>query len=378
MKIFKITIALVLLLASLLSITACSEKKADMVTVSVSEASLPAGEWLYLSDDINTIMSNKMLSFSCNIDGTLGDSETIIVGHGYREYASSYVEITGTHVKVYQYYNETNNTVKEHEHGLTIENTVKLTVSMGVGNADITLEAAGGKYQVSDTWAGRNGKIYASSVDCDVSNAELVWGCDGYNSDIWLYGDSYFNLVNGARWTSYMIKDGYTEHMLSGYPGMGTQTALEQFKIDIAYGSPKFVVWCMGMNNGDQDKDTVNQKWLEATEEFIAICNENGVTPILTTVPSTPTTFNFAKSDWVKDSGYRYIDFERAVDGDECDESLIGTVYKLPSGATATNVTGNEWRKNMLDSDLVHPAQLGARALYNQVLRDFPEIKENK
>ena len=127
------------------------------------------------------------------------------------------------------------------------------------------------------------------------------------------------------------------------------------------------------MNNGDTiGSATPNAKWLAATEEFIAICEAKGITPILATIPSTPTVLNVNKNAWVRESGYRYVDFARAVGGESYNASLIGKDY----GNGKTNLTGYEWYADMLSTDLVHPALLGAKALYMQFVVDFPEITE--
>ena len=139
-------------------------------------------------------------------------------------------------------------------------------------------------------------------------------------------------------------------------------------------------VWCMGMNNGDRGT-TVNAAYLAATEEFLAICAEKGITPILSTIPSTPTVLNEPKNAWVrswaKETGGRYVDFSRAVSNETYDASLIGKVVGNTSVTSeSVNKTGYQWYDKMLYSDVVHPAVLGAKALYMQFLVDFPEIMQ--
>lgn len=110
------------------------------------------------------------------------------------------------------------------------------------------------------------------------------------------------------------------------------------------------------MNDGDGDTG-INASYLESIMEFISICKAKGITPILSTVPCTPTVNNYYKNQWVKNSGYRYIDFARAVGGEEI---------------------GSSWYAGMLYSDQIHPDTLGAKALYGQFIADFPEILKNK
>ena len=144
--------------------------------------------------------------------------------------------------------------------------------------------------------------------------------------------------------------------MLTGYPGRKSQAGLDDFKQALTHGTPKYAIWCLGMNDGDSG-DTVNVSYLKCVLEFISICEENGITPILATIPSTPTVSNIYKNDWVRKSGYRYIDFARAVGGEEL---------------------GSSWYEGMLHTDNVHPTESGAKALYAQFIADFPEILKNK
>ena len=141
---------------------------------------------------------------------------------------------------------------------------------------------------------------------------------------------------------------------MSGYPGRVTSDALADLKRALEFGTPKYVVWCMGMNDGDRD-GAINADYKKATDEMLAICKEKGITPILCTIPNTPTVINIHKNEWVKSSGYRYIDFAVAVDAEEINSS---------------------WTKGMISGDNVHPAPTGAEALYKQFIKDFPEIKQ--
>lgn len=76
------------------------------------------------------------------------------------------------------------------------------------------------------------------------------------------------------------------------------------------------------------------------------------ITLILATVPSVPKIDNTGKNKIVRESGYRYIDFDEAV----------------------SDGHGN-WKAGMLSKDGVHPSKSGAKAMAEQVLIDFPEIR---
>ena len=83
------------------------------------------------------------------------------------------------------------------------------------------------------------------------------------------------------------------------------------------------------------------------------MCQEYGVTPILCTIPHTPKVNNLYKNEWIRESGWRYIDFNLAV---------------------VENHSTGDWFEGMAASDLAHPTQLGAQTLYPQVFVDFPEL----
>ncbi len=127
----------------------------------------------------------------------------------------------------------------------------------------------------------------------------------------------------------------------------------EDFKTALTHGTPKFAVWCLGMNNGD-DEGSINRSWYIYTEKFIADCNAKGIIPILATIPNTPTVNNIYKNVYVRNSGYRYIDFASAV---------------------GANEKGSSWYNNMLSGDNIHPTEEGGKALANQIFIDLPEIK---
>ena len=106
------------------------------------------------------------------------------------------------------------------------------------------------------------------------------------------------------------------------------------------------------MNDGDTS-DTVNAKWFDILNEVELLCNNSNVELILATIPNVPTIRHDYKNQIVRESGYRYIDFAKAVNA----ESV---------GAT--------WYEGMLSNDGVHPTEQGAKALAGRILLDVPEI----
>ena len=105
------------------------------------------------------------------------------------------------------------------------------------------------------------------------------------------------------------------------------------------------------MNDGS-DKFMANLTWKYYVKKLMDLCDKNNITLILATIPTVPTRDNTGKNDFVRNSGYRYIDFDKAV----------------------SDGMGN-WKKGMLSDDGVHPTESGAEAMSEVFLKDFPEIK---
>ena len=116
--------------------------------------------------------------------------------------------------------------------------------------------------------------------------------------------------------------------------------------------NPKYVVWALGMNDGDSTT-SINENWKTCVDEVIEYCDDNGIEIILATIPNTPVINNSLKNEYIKSSGKRYVDYARAV------------------GATSV---GSTWYNGMLHTDNVHPTELGAKALCERLMLDVPEM----
>lgn len=306
----------------------------------------------YITLGSNHIFNNKTLVLSFDVD-KLNDGDIIGLGHGETSYGGSGVEITKDRIYTYNYAAGRRTNLVNEIHGIDISGHITVTVKNGLRSAVVTID--NGKDIYSSTnfqWFGRNGDIFAKSVGAELKNVKVDWSCQVYGEDIWYFGDSYFDTTTTARWAYYMVEDGYTNFFFNGFPGRNTQQGLEDFKKAVEFGTPKYVVWCLGMNNGDSENG-VNANYKNATEEMLAICKEKGITPILSTIPNTPTVINVHKNEWVKSSGYRYVDFAKGVNAED---------------------KGSPWDAGMLSGDNVHPAVNGAEALYKQLKKDLADI----
>ena len=328
----------------------------------VTKDRLGAGEELVVTSSM--IKTRKRMVFTANLDNLSGG--TLNLCHGYMKDNASWLEINDDTVSAFSYFSYTNPQKIDLlgapvAHGLKIGNFITVTVDYEPRtlSSTVIMASSSGMFKIEvPGWCGHDGEIFATFDKCEARECKLSWTSDDYARKIWLIGDSYIGFGHGARWPYYLFRDGYTNLMLVGYPGMSSERGIKEFREIVNHGSPEIVVWTLGMNNKDDDEDDsvagVNKGYREAVDEFLKICNERGITPVLCTVPDVPERSNRAKNNLVRSMPYRYIDFARAVGSDR----------------------DPEWYPEMLSQDRVHPSAKGAEALYSQVLADFPEIMQ--
>lgn len=296
----------------------------------------------------NNISTSKVLSFS----GQIASFSEIQMGHGASESESNYIRIDGTNV--YEYGGGT--LLNTYPHGLTIANTIQVKIEIkaeNAYNAYLTLISNGDAFsQTMPRWYGDSGALFVESVGSVLTDCSFGWTCTNYTKPVYVFGDSYLGYATANRWAYYLLRDGYNQ-LIDGFGGRNSALALKSLKNDLLHGTPKYIFWCMGMN--DPDSGSVNASWLSCVSELLEICEAAGITPILATIPNVTRSDrdNTYKNAWVRNSGYRYVDF---------------------AGSVGANALGASWYSGMLDSDGLHTSTAGAITLYHQVLSDFPEI----
>lgn len=292
-----------------------------------------------------SVKKNKVYHFYANIDSNFTSMQC---GHGTGEY-SLYFDIDNTNITF-----NTNGTVGTAlPHGLTLDTYIDLMLIVGEKNTGtIMLNTLGGKYtRTVQVVNGYKGTIFVKNTGSTLTNVGISFACEDFRQPIWMFGDSYFSHTSEKRWTYHLIDWGFGRCMLNGFAGANSTEIIPEF-IDYLtyYGCPKYAVWCLGMN--DPDTTEVNATWLEVVQYFISVCEANQITPILATIPNTPTITNYYKNQWVKNSGYRYIDFAKAVNAEDI---------------------GASWYHDCRE-DNTHPNEQGAKLLALQALKDVPEL----
>lgn len=314
--------------------------------ISRSAESVNDGDIVFLES--NTIKKNKTLTFTASIR-RLGAIE---FRHGQGIYGASSIVIDGTAVHFYNFTTEPTLTCSL-EHGLTISGKTDFVATVGADSTvSVCITSNGKTFTTSGIkWIGTNGGIEMESIHTTMRHMTLSWDCANYMDAIWMFGDSYFTYYE-ERWPYYIPRK-YDRFLLSGFPGAMSSEIFDDFLQALTHGTPKIAVWCLGMNDPDPD-GSINAAWKAYVEQFIALCADKGIVPVLATVPNVPERIHSYKNEYIRKSGYRYIDFASAV---------------------GANQEGSGWYKGMLSPDQVHPAAAGARALAEQVLLDLPEIK---
>lgn len=294
-------------------------------------------------------VQKKNLEFVFVADITTMSEVTVGMRHAYSGTLWNRITVDSTNVKVHGKDSE----VATYEHGLTIANNIQVHIHINYNlTADLTLVSNGNRFEQNIGWADYTQIVqpFAQSSGSVLTDCVFTVLFGDIEKPIWAFGDSYFN-YSVSRWMYYANEAGCTKNMmLDAHPGEGSTSGVYALQTALLHGKPKFVLWCMGMND-TTDGDTLNDDWIGKLETVLELCAENGITPILATIP-TCSKNNELKNAYVRASGHRYIDFARAV------------------GANGDGT----WYTGLLSSDNLHPSEQGAKALFMRACADFPEI----
>lgn len=323
----------------------------------VHQDGLIPGRSLELSARFNISKNTRIIA---TIDGVV---DTIQVGVGYA--GGMWVELTQTQVKTR--YNASQTVHQTFNHGLTlgIHTTVIIEKTVTKEKQDEGLIKVIDDYgnifsQIVTWWGSSVGTPFVRNGNSDENiDSSLSVMLADITKEIWMFGDSYFGFDTPQRWMYYPITWGYDSFLLNAIGAIDARESYRNFLSILSMGEsiPAYAVWCLGMY-GDRDTNgAVNPSWLGATQKFLSTCAERGIEPILATIPSVPNGIHTKLNEWVRTSGYRYIDFADAVES--------GSDYYWRGWGTSDA---------LLSSDRIHPTAQGAVELACRALQDFPEI----
>lgn len=278
----------------------------------------------------------------------------IYVGAGFGLSNGLAVYVTETAIQLRRFTGTDYNTtlLQSIDHGQTMTAFADVEVEFGFYTATARLVTATGSFlaEFNDMSNPEHyGQPFFYAPSGDFTNVSIRTYLKDFRRNVWVIGDSYTSMYQ-ERWTYQLIENMRIDtFLLDGLAGGTSEDMFPELKRMLALGTPKFLVWCLGMND-------IVWQWMQYAKEVEMVCRERGITLIYQTIP-LPTS-NYADkqriNEYIKASGYRCIDSCDAVVADE---------------------TTREWYDGMLD-DGVHPTALGAKALAGQLLADFPEIMQ--
>lgn len=318
---------------------------------------LSSGDLFQLEDYPYFQLKGIVMSFSCE----LTSFSSLIVGKGYQKRLGEYIQIDGTNVQLITCDLSGNETIRDTSaHGLTISDFLRVSlVYMGDGQVQYVISTKSGMFNKTLSWRyiGEY-EPFVKSIGTTATEVKLSIGSTDLKKSVWAFGDSYMS-ISSERWPGVLNTMGLLNIMVNALSGINSTNMIVDARRAFAFGAPLFAIWGLGMNDAsDADSSTPANTWVTAIETFIALCKANDTEPILATIPCIPSKNHEGKNAWVRSSGYRYIDFAKAV-----------------NGQTYTSGSSN-WYDGMLSTDNVHPTALGAQALASQLLQDLPEIMQ--
>lgn len=328
--------------------TQLSINKSSAIINSIDE--LPASTTLSIDSFPEMLKTGQKFSVSAKFL-SFGETDSIKIGFINSDYDSyqGYLELTSTNVKWHL------STVKEvvnEEHNLLLTDYVNITASISADNAQLfivinTLDGTFTYTQTNDST--RCNAIGTLSViaTMDITDVVLSATCSQFNCETWLIGDSYFG-SGSSRVVGRLIEWGFTKGVLiAGLGGLNSELGYNELLKLLNFGTPKYLVWYLGMNDDSSDVDT----YYPLIED---LCDTYGIELIFNKIPLVPTRLdegNYVNS-YVLQSGRRYVNSYDSVGADE----------------------DGVWYTSYLSDDGVHPSETGAAALASRLLVDVPEI----
>ena len=298
-------------------------------------------------------VDNALAVFTGHLGNALGDDDEIVVGD-YDGSTMTKPKVTITATKVIVEADGNASLDREYSHGLTIDDDLQVIIQYDKSlKQKIIVQSCG------DRWTSPNDDVQMglAANGFGISSTVAMTDCDfavsirDLNKPVWVCGDSWVTNYD-TRWYGQALALGFADVLKSGFAGQGSYSALQRLMALLSINRPKVIVWMLGMNDADTDNSTVNPYWKEAVDYLIDYCENNTITLVLATIPTTPTRNNNAKNAYVVASGYRYVDQVKAMGAD----------------------TSGNWISGYQSEDGNHTTEAGAKALLARVLADCPEI----
>ena len=265
-------------------------------------------------------------------------------GKGYRSYRGDWFEITVDTVK-WHHFDPEDKVMEVVPHKLHIDKYLSCAVDVDDDSvAHLAINTLGGTFMHTFQWGYEmNGKPFMLSRE-SVINVEFKAFSNEFERPVWMFGDSYFGVTKN-RVIGQLKNYGYMNFLVDGLAGQGSAGAFAELERALRYGTPKLLVWCLGMNDSEEIYRSILDK-------VIAVCDARKIELVLAKIPTVPPRSKEKLNSYIESTGLRYIDYYKAVGAS-------------PDGS---------WYEGYLYEDRVHPTEAGAQALAMRCLIDLPEL----
>ena len=308
----------------------------------VSADTISANNSLLINGFPNNLKKSISLSFYCKFDSF----SEILIGKGYNSYRGDWLKITNTTI-AWQHYEQSIQNRNSVEHRLNLSNYIMITMYIDNNSkCTVNLTTLNGSFSTSFQFGYEvNGIpfVLSSSNITDVTFS--ITGQD-FGKDVWMFGDSYFGVAED-RIIGQLKNIGFTNALIDGLAGQVSGKAYDELMMCLNFGTPKYLVWCLGMNDDDTSY-TAN------LNKVISLCENKNIKLIVMKIPTVPSRSKENINNFIETKGLRYIDAYKAVNAN----------------------SNGEWYDSYLSSDGVHPTNLGAKAIAMRILVDVPEIMQ--
>ena len=273
--------------------------------------------------------------FSADISDFAEDG-AIYIGRGKEDLGGSYIKIVHGTIEVHTKNAEGKEILETTTHLRSLEGYVVIELTVNNGNTTITLRTDDGETNATvKSFVGKVGEIFVSAENAKLENASLAWYTYAYDEPVWILGESGVAYDGEKCWVKNLLDSGFLSALVLSADGFDSTLVLEYFEALLESYAPKYAVWVFPTENGEEYNANL--------ASFLRLCEENNITPILTTHLEAGSE---EKNAAVVSSGKRYIDFASLA------------LYNGDNG-----IYGNSGY-----------TEHGAAVLYAKVLVDFPEI----
>lgn len=315
--------------------------------IKVTATSIASGEGIQSTDFPQYLKANGIVTYSSK----LLSFDEITVGFGTTT-NSLKVKIDETKIQIVK---SGSQSFGSFPHGLTISDFLRITFDNDLHSPKVVIATKNGIFVKNlNEFVSLESYGYPTvtlGTNTVVSDAELRATSDQFTKPIWVVGDSYLSFYE-ERWPYQMVKTfGIDNFLTIGLAGGDSSTLFSDLVKALNFGTPKYLIWSLGMNDSYTG-------WSSYFEKVKELCASKGIELVLQTIPipnlgssSNQVNINTA----IKASGYRYIDAAAAMSPDSS--------WPWYDGYT---------------TDGVHPTVIGAKVLAARYLSDFPEFMQNK